>query len=248
MGEPWAMNPYGYVNQSPTLLWDPEGLTGKLTESQAGNGTIESIDFSDEPSFVVGEIKIDPPAANAATAETPVSKDDQSSIRSMFDKATDYAGWASDLGQMAMEAPNGTVLGTMTVKPYTLSLPGGVTLGPFSSGRPRLMYLPRGGVPALSGKATYGSGVRILNVVKGVGTVATIWSAGANAYDANEALNRGDHSTAVAKGVGTLGISIGWFVGGPPGVLAGYFANAISDITNPKYQNIPACPNYCHGQ
>jgi RHS repeat-associated protein len=25
MGEPWAMNPYGYVNQSPTLMWDPDG-------------------------------------------------------------------------------------------------------------------------------------------------------------------------------------------------------------------------------
>jgi RHS repeat-associated protein len=29
MGEPWGMNPYSYVNQNPTMYWDPVGADGE---------------------------------------------------------------------------------------------------------------------------------------------------------------------------------------------------------------------------
>lgn len=31
MGEPWGLNPYSYVKQSPTMYWDPNGQAEQLT-------------------------------------------------------------------------------------------------------------------------------------------------------------------------------------------------------------------------
>ncbi len=39
--EPWSLNPYSYVGQSPTLYWDPDGSDGKTFEQAAINRLAE---------------------------------------------------------------------------------------------------------------------------------------------------------------------------------------------------------------